>query len=181
MNVQRLSAALFFFVLVTSGGCGPTLHLSPSFEKVKPVRLAVLPIKHPETLRQQRIAYLENTLLLALKNEGYSLLDPAIVQRVCQSDECEERSALLTDFDADALVQLDLNDIIRSNFGLGYYNTIVGTLRLNGPQGTTLASVQHQESERGGIVFDSGQVIQGIREQIENNGDEAFNSLAQKF
>jgi hypothetical protein len=116
-----------------------------------------------------------------LVNRGLVTIDPDIIDSTCLDESCTAREKLLATYPIDAFAVLKLRSASRTNFIAGYYNSIVGQLVLADAGGRELLEVQHTESERGGILFNSGQILQGVISQIRNGDDEAFLILANKF
>lgn len=162
-------------------GCGPKVNLEPSFTEATPQIFALLPLSGPPEARRERLEFLQASLASELRNEGFYLLDERIVNRVCATPGCPERTQLVERYPVDGFIELTIETISRNDFGLGFYNTIVGTLKVADRGGKELAVVEYQESQRGGLLFQSGQVFQGIKESVANAGDESFNHLAAKF
>ena len=180
-SCQSIISCLVVLLLSLASGCGPSRTVTPAFDAIKPQTFAVLPVKTEEAIRDQRIDYLRTAVEVELKNEGFSLLDSSLTDRQCSSTACDPGSISPKDLGVDSFLQLSIDSLSRNNFGLGYYNTIAGTLQIVGPGNQELARVEHQESERGGLIFQSGQIIQGIKESVENLGDDSYNKLAEKF
>ncbi len=169
-----LSAAL--------AACGPTVRNAPELESTKLQTVAVLPPLVESDIRRERVEYLHQNLIRQLETNGYIALDQAIVNKICGTDAaCPGRKDFGEKYGVDALVELKITSQARVNFVAGYYNTISGEVRLLTPDSKELVSVDHQESERGGLVFNSGQVIQGLIQTFENTGDDSFNKLAERF
>lgn len=47
--------------------------------------------------------------------------------------------------------------------------------------GVTIATIEHNENERRGLLLSSGQVLQGVISQVEHSSDAVFSGLADRF
>ena len=168
--------------LALLSACAPKVKSQPGFAELNPRNLAVLPPLAPQDIGAARLQYIQECAISELKNRGFYLVDQEVVDSFCVAGtECAGLEELQSKFAVDAFVRIKIADVARSNFGLGFYNAIEGSLELQNVASEALFSVSHTESERGGVVFDSGQIFQGIKEQIANSGDSAFNKLANNF
>lgn len=177
----RGRSAVWFFLCAALAGCGPKVFIQPQFEQQQVQTVALLPIEFPEGTREERVRFLHAAFVSELEARGYRLLEDAIVQRYCATATCEDRGLLAQRYPVGAFIKIKIEDIDRNNFVVGFYNAIKGQLEAQDAEGATLVKVEHTESKRGGILFDSGQVIQAVRESYENYGDWGFNALASAF
>jgi hypothetical protein len=166
---------------LTLTGCGAKVDVSPDFKEDEIKKVALLPTKYPSGVRKERVDFIREALTAELKNNGINLLDDAVVQKVCSSPDCPERTTLAETYDVEGFLDINVDSASRTNFVAGYYNTISGELTLTSLEGKELFKVDHTERERGGFVFQTGQVIQGLISTIKNAGDDSFNNLAAKF
>ncbi len=171
-------AAASIFLLI---GCGPKVTVSPEFESKKPKLVAFLGTIAPEDIRKERVDYLTATVRSAVQGRDYLLLDESVVRKVCPKADCADRKQLADRYGVQGFVTLKLDSVSRHNFGVGYWNSVHGVLSLTGVNGEELLAIDHSEREQGGVVFQSGQVLQGLIEQVNNSGDDSFNKLADKF
>ncbi|MBX7138013.1 MAG: hypothetical protein K1X83_08525 [Oligoflexia bacterium] len=144
-------------------------------------QIALMPIEAPADIARERVAYIREAILAELRNSGYAVLDDQLVQKLCTSSSCPERTRLATDYLVENFATLKLKSVDRNNFLAGYYNAISGNLSLVDSSGHELATVDLTESEKGGLIFNSGQLFQGIRSQAQNSAQESFANLADKF
>lgn len=176
--------ALFFIapiLLFAFPGCSANVRIDPALQNKKISRLALLPLEDQANLSPGRKNFFERALSAELSNRGYFLLEQPLVNKICPELPCENQSQLIREHNLDALVSLQINSAERSNFGLGYYNNLEGNLSLKNAANSSLYVAEHSESERGGLLFNSGQVLQGLQETVDNSGDEAFFRLASVF
>lgn len=173
--------ALIILLGVMVVGCGPKVTVAPEFESAKPKLVAFLGTIAPEDIRKERVAYLANAVRSAVQGRDYLLLDESVVRKICPTAECPDRKQLADRYGVQAFLTLRVESVSRNNFGVGYWNSVKGVLSLTQPTGAELLAIDHSEREQGGVVFQSGQVLQGIIEQVNNSGDDSFNKLADKF
>lgn len=181
--IKKLLYILFSCALFTIGGCAGHITVSKDFAKKKLSAYALLPIsagmKSPPA--EQKLIFIEDSVASALRSSGYNMVDQKAVRSVCKSADCQSIESLRDQFGVDGVFLLNIDSVSRNNFLAGYVNLISGTLKLNSIDGKQLVFIEHTESERGGVLFNSGQVIQGVISQIENSGDSGFARLANKF
>ncbi|MCB0358314.1 MAG: hypothetical protein KDD44_01715 [Bdellovibrionales bacterium] len=182
LGTRRLLLPLAVALLpIVAVGCGPTVTLSPEFADSSNSIVAVLPPEYPEGVSRERIDYLHDLLVVELKNADLLVLSPEIVASVCSSPRCPERTALQKTYDVSRFIRLEVRSYSESNFIAGFYNALDGNLSFESVDGSVLGNVTQTESERGGLVFDSGQVFQGILEQYRDAVGESFSMLGAKF
>lgn len=162
-------------------GCGPTIttKLSPNSEI--PRQLALLPADYTAHIPRERIDLVRTSLLQEMRNRNFIVADDALVSKVCSSPQCPERTRLSSEYMVDGFVTLTLESFSKNSFLAGYYNQLSGLVSISDVNNKELFALQHTQSERGGLLFNSGQVLQGIISQVKNTGDEAYIDLSQKF
>lgn len=168
-------------VLLLSHCGGTTVNISPGLDKKPPRTLGILPFEFPSDTQRERIEYLRTTLIDALEGKGYVVLDDSILTAACTSPTCPEKAALARKYNIDSFVTLKLDSVSRVNFLIGFYNTISGTLSLVDSSGEILASIENSEHERGGLLFRSGQIFEGIRSTVNNAADKGYIKLSDRF
>lgn len=159
-------------------GCGPIVTSAPNRD-LAVSRIALLPPEYPSGVNQDRVNALYSSLLSELTGNGFIVLDPRSVRMVCTTPACNERALLFKDYQVDAVAALTLSSVSSNNFLAGYYNTIKGSLALYDSQAQPLINVENQESERGGLLFNSGQLAQGFISQAR--GANATEGIQNKF
>lgn len=161
--------------------CGSGIHIFSEQTTPTPGIYALLPIKHGPTLREQDAAYITRVLQNSLESQGVTLLDPVLIQETCLEQNCPERTTWSTILELQGIIAVDITSNWDSNIIAAHYSTLSGTLKLSDRNDKKLLEVQHRESERGGLLFDSGQVISGLSSQAEYSDSESFRMLAKKF
>lgn len=178
MRAQHLAG--IFAILVLSA-CGPKVKLAPEVKERRLTTVALLPVSYPEGIRRERVDYIRAALSNELQSNGLIVLDDKVVSSTCSTPACPEKTKLAESYKVDGLVRIDVESESRNNFIAGYWNSITGKLTIDDTKGQQLVEVDHTERERGGLVFESGQVLQGVISQVKNAGDDSFNNLANKF
>ena len=171
---------LTILILLLSA-CGPTVSLSPQLKDKEIKSIAVLPVSTKSVIKRERLDYLRDSLAKELQGNGFSITDDSVIDKVCSNNECPERNILTTKYGADVIAKLDIDSIDRTNFIAGFYNTITGSLTLQDKSGADLAKIDHTQREKGGLLFNSGQVIQGLKSTLNNFGDDQFSALGDEF
>lgn len=176
-----MTRAILITLLLFLGACGAKVRVDDALKLGTPRTVAVLPMEYPPGVTRERVQYIRESLLGELKNSGFTVLDDTITMRVCSSPVCPERAVLSEKYFADGFFALEVASVSRNNFLAGYYNSIRGKLSLANREGKNLIVVDNTESERGGLLFNSGQIIQGVISQIRNADVDAFERLADAF
>jgi hypothetical protein len=182
--MNRLTTPAFLLLavaLVALTGCGPKVALSPDLAKENSPYVALVPTNAPGTIQRERVAYLRELLKAELSERGYVLLEDDIVEKLCTSADCAISPEDAARYGLAGVFEFDLQSISRVNFLAGYYNALEGSLRFVDPKGRTLYETAHTQSERGGVVFESGQVIQGIINQARSGDESTIDALSLRF
>lgn len=172
------------FVLLCSlllAACGPTIKTQLPPNTQLPTHLALLPADYSIDIPRERIDLVRGALLSELRNRNFIVADNKVVRSVCTSPSCPERARLTKEYLIDGFATLSISSFSKNSFLAGYYNQLVGSLSVVDVHGKELLAVEHTESERGGLIFNSGQVIQGIISQVNNAGDGAYRELSSQF
>ena len=182
VSLRRFYTYLLVTVTMTSClACGPTIQINSAFEERAPKKLAFLPVIKDQPIEPRKVSAIKAALKVELESKGFLFISDSIVESLCSNKECPERQKLFSEYNTDALVRLRLLDVSRNSFGIGYTNTIEGIVTLSDARDTILVQAEHSESERGGLLFDSGQIVRGLRDQIQSGGETYFKNLARGF
>ncbi len=168
-------------ILFGTTACGPSVKVSPEFEKLQPDSIALLPVSVKTELSQERLGAITASMREELRNRGYFLLDDRLVKEVCSTPECPNRKKLADLHGVRAFATLTIDSASKNNFGLGYYNMLKGELVLGDVEAQELVKVKNTENESGGLLFNSGQIFQGIKEAGKSFTEDSFGGLAAKF
>lgn len=144
--------------------------------------LALLPVRIDGDITRERAIEVHRKVESELRARGYLLIDGSLVLRVCKTPECPNRAELFTDFGAKALTLNAVNSVARTNFLAGYVNSVSGSLSFINAHGEELLSVKHAKRERGGLLFNTGQLAEGLIQTARNsNSQESFSGLAERY
>lgn len=180
-----LSCLCYCFLYCALGvllaGCSTQAKVKLQGGQDVPQTIALLPSPYPSGVQKERVDYIRKAVARELSNQGYLVLDDQLVQSICLDAECVNRGELSTKRGVRAFAVVTIGSSSKSDFVAGYYNAIKGKLSIESPTGSELAQVEHTESERGGLVFNSGQVFQGIISQVNNYDESRSNFLADRF
>lgn len=180
-RIAMVKLAAACVLLVSTVGCWSRPRISPEIESAPPRSVALLPLETESDIPRERLDFFSRELGSQLRNAGFILLDPTIVRRVCSTPGCPRREELFSRYMVDGIVELKIDSIARNNFLAGYYNSISGTFTISNSEKKELFFLDHSVSERGGLLFNTGQLIQGIISQVKNSGDSAEDALASRF
>lgn len=172
----------FLYILIPilfAVGCGPTIVKNRTLDEIG--MLAVLPTKADPDIRRERVKYLNESLSRELESSGYSVINSDVISDLCSTPNCPERATISAKFGVRTFAQLDVSSASRANFVAGFYNKIAGKLTVSDEKSAPFLSIEHAESEHGGLIFQSGQIFKGISSTIDNYGDDKFSDLADVF
>lgn len=170
--------------LTALAGCGPTVKLSPDYNERKPNQLiAVLPVVAETEVPKEHLQFLRDSLVAELRNSEYLVLDRDLVDEYCptSSSSCSNLDNLLEAYDLSGAFELTVTDYGHTGFLIGFYSTVGGQLNFLSEKGNKLFTMEHQESKRGGLLFNSGQLLTAIRNQIDSGSTNKKEELERKF
>ncbi|RIL11122.1 MAG: hypothetical protein DCC75_02960 [Proteobacteria bacterium] len=179
-QISILSAVLIGF---TVSACAPKVVVNKEAALQRaPSLVALLPADYPSGIRKERIDLINDLARSELQSGGYTVLDRNIVNTTCLDSGCSQRAELVKRYGVEGFFKVEVESISRNNFLAGYLNSIDGSLNLSGSDGREIFEVSHIETERGGLLFNSGQLFQGVISQVKNSGEDAsFGNLASRF
>lgn len=159
-------------------GCS-TITIAPS--SIAPVSgtVALLPIQTTSDIQREKLLSLHQRITDELRSSGYSVLS---------SDEifnlCKEGLSCLKELAKYYSVKNVLSVKINSEHSVGflgtYYDSLSGDISLDDMNGKTLYSYSVSESEKSGILFNTGQVLEALKFSGSNT-NETFAQLSDKF
>jgi len=162
-------------------GCGPKVHSKLAKDSALPAHIAVLPADYGIDIPRERIDLVRQEVIAELRNSNFVVADDRVVTSICSSPQCPERDKLGSRHLVEAFATITLDSFTKRNFLAGYYNTLSGTVSITDRANNELVRVEHTQSEKGGLLFNSGQIIQGVISQVHNSGDAAYEELASDF
>ncbi len=177
---SELLAPLALFAMLAVG-CGPTLQSSLPKGALLPATIAVLPPDYSVDIPRERIDLVHAAVVRELRNQNFVVVEDRVVESICSTPACPEKSRLGQDYLVDAFATVSLSSFSKNNFVAGYYNQLQGELLVTDKTGKELVQVEHTENESGGLLLQSGQVFQAIISTVKNSGDSVFENLAEKF
>lgn len=182
MNLSPLFRSLHVILLAASlsSGCAPKVSgfVPTSGYQVRTV--ALLPVVSEEPIQRERLELLQRLLVRELRSSGFQVLDLRRILRSCRPPACS-LNTLAEQYDVDALAQLTIHSTSRMNLLAGFYNSIDGALELQDRSGLPIGTIEHTQREPGGLLFNSGQLFEGIQSTAENFADNRFVRLAERF
>lgn len=172
---------LYVFMMCSFlSACGPTV-----IQGVAPLGsidggIAVLPIAAESDMQREKLAQIQEAFIRELNSSGFSVLSRDAVNAICSTPECAERSALFSSRGVKHLLAVKLDGSYETNAVAGYYNALSGLATLINTDGSVALSVEHTESEKGGILFNTGQVIEAFR-SARKGFEDPFEDLTNRF
>lgn len=179
--MRRHYSLLCTAALLVITGCGPRFTTQLPKDTALPRSVALLPADYSVDIPRERVDTVRGALINALRNEGFVIVEDKVVNRICSSPACPEKAVLANEYLVDGFVTLTLSSVSENNFLAGYYDSLSGEVVFQSRDGAELIKAEHTERVRGGLLFESGQVFQGIISQVKRSGDSGFESLAEKF
>lgn len=168
-------------VLIGLTGCGAPAIFAGGKSLPAGSPIAVLTPLTAEPMSRERVSFFQASLARELESSGYRVVDQRRVDTACRAADCSGTPRLSEHFPDAVVAQLRIERIRRLNLLAAYYNSISGTLDLTSPDGSELITVRNTQRERGGLVFNSGQVFQGLTETVSNVRHKGADSIAEKF
>ncbi len=157
--------------------CGPKVTVSKN-EIISLRKVALLPVKSETQITRERLEILQKSLLRSLTAKGYQVVD---LTSFCNTKDCENWQTVTEFSRPDALVQLSVSSSNSANILAGHYYSISGRLDLYDLNKEKLSSIEHTESDRGGLLFNTGQVLEGLKSTANSLEGDFFPGLADKF
>ena len=154
--------AVLYCISILIAGCTDTIIKAPTLGASINGTIAVLPVSTASDIQREKLTYLQKAFSRELSSSGYSVLNEKTVNEVCRTEGCPERTDLVHKYSVDNFVEISLTSSEQANFLAGYYNVVSGTVRLLNASNEQLLSIDHSENERGGILFNSGQVLEAF-------------------
>lgn len=180
MCMRRPLLLLFTIALLSLVACGPRVTIAPGSEPSKIRVVAIAPVSQETDLQQERLQYLQSLLHSALSAKSYHVIIPEAVENICGTSGCADGEDLRKKLDADAVVRLSVSSFAETNFLGGYFSRLSAALTLE-QQKQKLVTIDHAVSDRGGIIFNAGQVLKGLQSQYERFQDSGFERLANRL
>ena len=177
---MKSSRILWLCALLLLTGCGPKIVVRPELEaKALPGTLLLLPVKAEASVRPERVKFVDAQVAASLESHGFRVVRG--FGAICDGEQCQFDTRKAAANGVMATARVEIKSISTNSFLAGYVNVLSGRLVLADLGGVELVRSDYTESERGGLLFHSGQLLQGVISQSQNAGDDGFNLLAVKF
>lgn len=169
---------LFVFLL---SACGPKIkNVKPEPYNIS--KIAILPTETDSELSTDDINTIDSIFKSKLQEKGFNILDQDIVMLSCEDKTCREGIKKISkEYAPDAFVKLKLGTTVNSNFVIGYYNHLSGEMHFLDQDISDIFYVESTESERGGVLFNSGQVLQGLKDTLDDWQSKPIIRMSEKF
>ena len=182
MKASRYNTYLVpLFLTLMLAGCGPVVHQNSQQASDPVATIALLPLRTETDIARERLDYIRSAISRELRSSGYTLLDDHVVLAACSSQACPERDKLMSTYGVSRFLELEIKSIDRADVLAAQYTGVSGVLRLRDEHFNELLAIDHLESIRGGLLFNSGQILQGILSTVEDSSDGGFKNVADKF
>ena len=184
MNIRRNLNPFFFFSLLFLMSCsasGNKVLIGNKNEALNLSYVALLPTEGPVGVRAERVERTREMVQNELKNKGVLLVEDRIVDRVCSSPACPEWKTFFDKYHVDAVSSLNLDTVSGGDFYLGRYSTISGTIDFRRTDGQLFYKTEHTTRQAGGLLLNTGAVVQAVKTLSDSFQDSTFDPLAAKF
>ncbi|HMO18841.1 MAG TPA: hypothetical protein PKA63_12175 [Oligoflexia bacterium] len=169
----------FLFLALTA--CGPSITKSPKLIEDKNPYIAFIPGKAVEGISRERLIYISELARLGLESRGYILLSPEVIEHVCINPDCSNIREITGRYKIAKIAYLDIESSSNIDFLAGYYSSLTGQFNLENTDSISLYHATHTERDSGGLILESGQVIQAIINQIRNGDESSVDKLSYRF
>ena len=168
-------------ICLAASACGPTVKNSLPPGGVLPSSIAVLPADYSGEIPREHVDLVREAIISGLRNQNFIVVEDKVVQSTCSTPQCPEKSTLAGDYLVDSFATISLESFSKNNFLAGYFNELHGKLSITDVSGKELTTIDHTQTESGGVLFQSGQVFQGIISQVKHSSDSVFEDIADSF
>jgi len=173
--------ALAAAISLAAAACGPTVKNSLPPGALLPSSIAVLPAHYSGEIPREHVDLVREAVISGLRNQNFVVVEDKVVQATCSTPLCPEKSTLARDYLIDSFATVSLDSFSKNNFIAGYFNEIHGKLTITDVSGKELTTIDHTQTESGGVLFQSGQIFQGIISQVKHSSDSVFEDIADNF
>lgn len=172
---------LFLLLFLGLISCGPTIVKSPKLLENKNPYIALVPSKTVDGISRERLQYISELVRLNLESKGYVLLTTEVIQNNCIDLECSNIGELSTLYHIGKIAHINLESSTDIDILAGYYSSLTGELSIEDAQGVSLYNSTHTERDSGGLILESGQVIQAIINQIRSGDESSVDKVSYRF
>lgn len=150
---------IFICAALLAAGCTSSKVIVPP--KPLPPQASLLPLQSETPLARETEAAVQESIAGALRNRGFLL----------------SRGGS----EGGAQIQVEIDSFSRTSGLIGHVNTIGGVLTVRDSNSQVLVKTRHSEVERGGLLFNSGQVLKGLKSEVSNLGKDNFEQWIDRF
>lgn len=144
--------------------------------------LAMLPTDYPADVQREKVDAIVKSVKSELTNSNYVVLADKLVSENCAEPTCPSgRKKLADKYQVDGFISVAVSSVSRTNFIAGFYNAIRGKLILSDVKSNPVVEVEHTTSEKGGLLFNTGQIIQALISYGNNTEADSFSKLSTRF
>lgn len=154
------------FLIITSCSSS-TIILAPKPDTV-PAQIVLRPLALEVELTNEHRTAVYRVVLAALRNRGYLVAESAPAAPSVQSAQLP--SAVIT-----------ITSLRRDSVLAGHINRISGTIQILDLDGRPIAEGTHTEVEKGGLLFNTGQLFKGIQSELANIDNSGFDDWIERF
>ncbi len=150
---------IFLLLFMISGllACSSTSILVKPPGAGLPVKVLYEPLSSSTPLAREVMEQLDRASISALRNRGYLVI---------------EATASTAEYAKLPRVGVMINKFERTSLLAAHINRIGGKLLFRDANGAVLAESERLEVERGGLIFNSGQIFKGLSEQYNNESSD---------
>ncbi len=183
MKTKFLATLLSLLVVSVLTGCSASGHkvVTPANGALPVSYVALLPVAVPEGMRSERVERTRDLVSTELKNKGVLVVDDRVVNDVCSVPACPEWPRLFERYKVDAVADLKLDSVSTGDFVVGRYSSISGTIEFRDRSGATMLKNEQTTRQAGGLILNTGAVVQAFRTLSDSFQDNVFEPLAVRF
>lgn len=137
-------------------GCSSTRVVIAPPAQGLPAELFVLPVSTKVELSREHMETLDRLMVAELRNRGF------LIARADETEPTTPEQMQRT------FARLTITTYARQNFLAGHINRIAGDLMIISSNGESIGDFQAEESDRGGLLFNSGQLFKGLSSAVDD-------------
>lgn len=172
---------ILIFLILASISCGPTITKSPKLSENQSSYVALIPSKTVDGISRERLEYISELVKLNLESKGYVLITPETLQNTCIDLECSNIDEISGRYSIGKIAHINLESSSSIDFLAGYYSSLTGQFIVEDTLGKALYSALYTARDSGGLILESGQIIQAIINQIRNGDESSVDKVSYNF
>lgn len=178
---NKFKNIFWFTAFLVLCSCSATINKSNDLDKNISQYIALLPPNALEGISRERAELINELVRYELESKGYILLNNEIISKFCTDSLCADRSNLKESYNIDNVAMLNLESSSENDFLVGYYNSLSGKFIIENAIGKQLYSASNTYRDSGGLILQSGQVIQAIINQYKNGDQDSMDKVSSNF